>query len=111
MHSVDILWGYLVGKKKIEIRFTFFLFNYKEDKENWNWHVNVILVEIFIIIMIIVYFILHELAAMSLLGWRPPDLMDNTDTLYLGYQYWCFFMFISLPIYPSVCMSVDLFEI
>ena len=69
------------------------------------------LVEIFIIIMIIVYFILYELSAMNLLGWHPPHLMDNTDTLYLGDQYWCFFMFISLPIYPSVCKSVDLFEV
>ena len=46
------------------------------------------LVEIFIIVMIIVYFILYELAAMSLLGWHPLHLMDNTDTLYLGDQYW-----------------------
>ena len=78
------------------------------------------LVEIFIIIMIIVYFILYELTTMSLLGWQPSHVMDNTDTLYQGDHYWqqpvfflgfCFFVFISLPICPSIWVTVDLFAI
>ena len=44
----------------------------------------VMLVEIFTMIIVIVCFILYELASMSFLGWHPPHLMDNTDTLYLG---------------------------
>ena len=47
------------------------------------------LVEILIIfIMIIVCFILYNLAKMSSLGWYPLHLVDNTNTLYLGDQYW-----------------------
>ena len=80
------------------------------------------LVEILlIIIMIIDCFILYELATMSPLGWHPPHLVDNTDTLYLGDQHWqqtvlvfldfYFFVFISLPMCQSVCVSVGLFAI
>ena len=67
--------------KKIEIRFGFYFFS---KKGNWNWHMKVMLVEIFTMIIVIVCFILYELASMSFLGWHPPHLMDNTDTLYLG---------------------------
>ena len=107
--------------KIIEIRFIFFSFSYKENKENWNWHIKVVLVEIPIIIMIIVCFILYKLETMRFLGWHPPHLMDNTDTLYLEDQYWqqpvlllldfYYFVFISLPICPSVWVSCDLFAI
>ena len=46
------------------------------------------LVEIHIIvIMVIVCFILYQLATMSPLGRHPQDLVDNTDTLYLGDQH------------------------
>ena len=46
------------------------------------------LVEILVVvIMIIVCFILYEMATISPLGRHPPNLVDNTDTLYLGYQH------------------------
>ena len=59
---------------------------------------------------------------MSPLGWHPPHLVDNTDTLPLGDQHrqqavffffldFYFFVFISLPMCQSVCGSVDLFAI
>ena len=107
--------------KIIEIRFIFFSFSYKENKENWNWHIKVVLVEIPIIIMIIVCFILYKLETMRFLGWHPPHLMDNTDTLYLEDQYWqqpvlllldfYYFVFISLPVCPSVWVPCDPFAI
>ena len=74
-----------------------------------------------LIIMIIVCFILYELATMSPLGWHPRDVVDNTDTLYLRDQHWqqtvlvfldfYFFVFISLPMGQSVCVSVGMFAI
>ena len=74
-----------------------------------------------IVIMIIICFILYELPTMSPLGWHPLDLANNTDTLYLGDQYWqqtvlvfldfYFFVFISLPMCQSVCVSMGLFAI
>ena len=77
------------------------------------------LVKILIVIMIIIYFILYKLATMNPLGWYPPHLMDNTDTLYLGpglatcsvvvFLDFCFFVFISLPMCQSVCLSAGLF--
>ena len=51
----------------------------------WNKIDKVIFVEILVIVIrIIVCFILYELVARSPLGWHPPHLVDNTDTLYLG---------------------------
>ena len=57
---------------------------------------------------------------MSPLGWHAPHLVDNTDTQYLRDQHWqqcwClrfsfFFVFISLSMCQSVCLSVDLLRI
>ena len=57
---------------------------------------------------------------MTPLGWHSPRLVDNTDTEYLGDQYWqqcwCFrfcFFFVSicLSMCQSVCVSVHLFRI
>ena len=58
---------------------------------------------------------------MSLLGWHPRHLVDNTDTLFLGDQHWqqavlvflyfYFSVFLSLPKCQSVCVSVRLFAI
>ena len=45
------------------------------------------LMEILIVIMTIVCFISYELATISPLGWRPPHLVDNTDTLKPGDQH------------------------
>ena len=45
------------------------------------------LVEILTVIMVVVCFILYELAEMTPLGWHPPHLADNTDTLYLEHQH------------------------
>ena len=66
-----------------------------------------------VVIIIIVCFILFELATMSPLGWHPPHLVDNTDTV-SGDQQWqqtllafldfYFFVFISLPMCQSVCV-------
>ena len=41
---------------------------------------------IYIAFMIIICFIL-ELTKMNPLGWHPPYLVDNTDTMYLGDQH------------------------
>ena len=98
--------------KIIEIRFIFFSFSYKENKENWNWHIKVVLVEIPIIIMIIVCFILYKLETMRFLGWHPPHLMDNTDTLYLEDQYWqqpvLLLRFLLFCVHQFAYMSVSL---
>ena len=56
---------------------------------------------------------------MNALGWRPPPLVDNTDTQYLGDQHWhqcwlfifLFFLSICLSLYQSVCVSMHLFKI
>ena len=58
---------------------------------------------------------------MSPLGWHPPHVVVNPDSLYLGDRYsqqavlvfqdFYFFMFISLPMCQSVCVSVGLFAI
>ena len=55
---------------------------------------------------------------MSPLGWHPPYLVDNTDTLHLGgpaltidsvvFLGLYFFVLTSLPMCQSVCVSVDL---
>ena len=70
--------------------------------------------------LMIICFILHWLATMSPLGRHPPHLVDNTDTQYLGDQYWqqcwcfsLFFFFVSicLSMCQSVCVSVHLFTV
>ena len=72
------------------------------------------LVEILlIIIMIIVCFILNELATMSPLGWHPPNVVNNTDTLYLGDQHWqqamlVFFRFLLFCVHQFAYASVSL---
>ena len=72
------------------------------------------LVEILlIIIMIIVCFILNELATMSPLGWHPPNVVNNTDTLYLGDQHWqqtmfFFFRFLLFCVHQFAYASVSL---
>ena len=55
------------------------------------------------------------------LGYHPPRLVDNADTLYLGNQHlrqallflciFTFLVFISLPLSQSPCGSVGLFAI
>ena len=58
------------------------------------------------------------------LGWHPPHVVGNTDTLYLGDQHWqqtalvfldfCFSVFayvsVSLCIYGSVCNPFQIFQ-
>ena len=60
-----------------------------------------------------VSFTLCELATMSPLGWHPPHLVDNTDTLYLGDQHWqstvlVFFRFLFFCIHLFAYVSVTL---
>ena len=43
-------------------------------------------VEILVIVIMIIG-CLYELATMSPLGYHPPHVVDNTDTLYLGDQH------------------------
>ena len=38
--------------------------------------------------IIIIFLILYKLATMSPFGWHPPNLVDNTDALYMGDQQW-----------------------
>ena len=72
------------------------------------------LVGILIVIIVIVCFILYELATMSPLGWHPPHLVDNTDTLPLGDQHWqqavlfFFFRFLLFCVHQFAYVSVSL---
>ena len=67
----------------------------------------------------IAYLIILELATMNPLGWHPPYLVDNTDTLYLVDQHWqqkCrFFRFllfcVHLLVYMLVSVSARLYAI
>ena len=36
------------------------------------------------LLYLIAYLIISELATMNPLGWHPPYLVGNTDTMYLG---------------------------
>ena len=84
------LWGVLVG------RWFFFL---SVRKEYWHSHIEVNIV------------IIIKPATMSPFGWHPPNLVDNTDTLYLDYQIVLAFsnFFFCFCVHLLIFMSVGIF--
>ena len=65
-----------------------------------------------VVIMSIACFILYELATMSPLGWHPPHLVDNTDTVSRGPSLTTdivgFFKFLLFCVHTFAYVSVSL---